>query len=222
MKTKVIDKAVAQITEPTRTAEDMVTSGTKVLGGIKASPSYQDPNAKEIQAAADAWQTENDNLDAINKQVGQCENELAQARTLQAAAMRRWMGRARGCVSAVNVFCDGSKDLVQSFALEVANRTETPLETVPENVRGVRSKVVGTATVKWNTHANNHGYMVQYATNLADQATFSAPVHWTKGTYELPGQTPGATLYFRVAALDARLPGGQTAYSAWVPVMVSS
>jgi hypothetical protein len=40
--------------------------------------------------------------------------------------------------------------------------------------------------------------------------------------FELAGQTPGATIHFRVLALDPSLPTGQTEYTPWVPVMVSS
>jgi hypothetical protein len=59
--------------------------------------------------------------------------------------------------------------------------------------------------------------MVQYTTNLADPATFAAPVLSSKASFKLSGQAPGATIHFRV---QAKLPGGKTDWTAWVPVIV--
>jgi hypothetical protein len=107
------------------------------------------------------------------------------------------------------------------FALDVAKRSETPLETVPENLRGIRGEP-GTATAKWKTHSGNRGFMLQHAAEVANAATHSTPAYVSAGSFVLDGQTPGATIFFRVAACDPRLPGGQTAYTPWVPVMVSA
>jgi hypothetical protein len=51
-------------------------------------------------------------------------------------------------------------------------------------------------------------------------STFSAAVHSTAVKFHLLGQAAGTTVYFRVAALDKKLPGGQTEWTTWVPILV--
>jgi hypothetical protein len=136
--------------------------------------------------------------------------------------LRRWEVRRRGVLNAVNATCDGSKDMVQGFGLGVVGRTPSPPAVVPEGLRGKRSKAVGTATAVWTTRRGHRGFLVQYTTNPANPDAFSAPIASAKAKFELTGQTPGATIYFRVLALDPSLPTGQTDYTSWVAVTVSS
>ena len=217
---KKTDYAVAQITESIANPEQMVTTGNKYIPVIAKSPSTA--LASDVKTANDAWNVENGNLNTANLSVAQCEAALVTARSTQATVARRWLGRARGCLNAINVYADGSKDAVTSFSVGVAVRVESPLETVPTNLLGVRSKTAGTASWKWKTHKGNHGYMVQHCTSTADATTISVPVFSSAGKFALLGQTPGATLYLRVAACDSRLPAKQTDYTGWVPVMVSA
>jgi hypothetical protein len=214
------DHAVAHIAEPMVTPEQMVTVGSKYTAGIAKSPNLA--SAPDVKTANDAWTTENGNLTTANQTVAQCEAALATARSNQAAVVRRWQARCRGCLNAINVYADGSKDLVASFSVGVAERTASPLETVPTGLEGVRSKTAGTASWKWKTHKGNHGYMVQHCTNPSDPTTFSVPVYASAGKLSLSGLTPGATVYLRVAACDPRLPARQTDYTVWISVLVSA
>lgn len=217
---KKTDHATAHLIEPTDTPVEMVAAGNIHIPAIKASAAL--PGATEVVATLALWETENKNLAAANQKVTKAETDLAQARTDQATTARRWKGRASGCIVAVTAFADGSKDIVTGFGMGVAARVESPLETMPVGLHGVRGKTVATATAQWKTHVGNHGYMVQHASNTADPTTYSPPMHASAGKFVLTGQTPGATVYFRVAACDARLPGHQTDYTAWVAVTVSA
>lgn len=218
--TQKADRAIAQITEPTDSPTQMFAAGNKHIAAINKSPDLA--SAPAVKTANDAWNTENANLGAANQTVVDCETALDAARANQATVVRRWNGRAKGVLNAINVYSDGSKDVIKGFGLGVAERSETPLETVPTDLRGVRSKSTGTATWKWKTHKGNHGYMVQHCTNPTDATTFSVPVYSSAGNFELPGQTAAATLYLRVAACDTRLPGRQTEYTAWASAVVST
>ena len=51
-------------------------------------------------------------------------------------------------------------------------------------------------------------------------AAQSSQIAITQARYHLTGQTPGATIYFRVLACDPDLPNGQSAYSGWVAILV--
>jgi hypothetical protein len=214
------DHAVATMSDPIDTPAQMVTAGEKHVTGAKANSGLA--AATEVNTAVTLLDNATTGLDAANKAVIAADLAAANARVAQATAARTWVGRARGCVNAVTVFAAGSKDVIKSFSFDVAERGESPLETTPVNMRGVRSKVTGTATWKWQTHPGNHGYMFQHATNPADPTTYSVPVYGKPGTFALPAQTPGATLYARVAAFDARLPGRQTDWTAWAAVLVSA
>jgi hypothetical protein len=106
--------------------------------------------------------------------------------------------------------------------MSVSQRRAAPAPVVPEGLKGRRSKKVGVATVVWKAQPGSAGYLVQYASNPADAATYAAPVVSAKVTFELTGQTPGAMLSFRVAAVDPSSPQRQTEYTPWITVRVSS
>ena len=181
MKRKVADQAVPSLTEPNTTPAEKVSAGAVHITAIKNSPNWA--ASAEVQSATAAWSTETDNLDASNKIIAELESKLATARTNQLAVLRRWDVRKRGVLNAVNATCDGSKDMVQSFGLGVVGRTPMPQAVVPEGLRGKRSKRVGAATVVWATRRGNHGYLVQYTTNPADAAVFSAPTLSSRGKF---------------------------------------
>lgn len=220
MNIKIADRAVPRITLPLTTPAERIFAAYTHITALRNSPEWA--AAAEVQSAATAWSTETDNLDASTVSIADLESKLATARTSHLAVLRRWEVRKRATLNAVNAYCDGSKDRVQQFGLSVLTRAAPSAATVPEGLRGKRSKMIGTATVVWTTRRGNHGFMVQYATDPTIAATFSAPVVSLKGKFELTGQTPGATISFRVLALDPSVPTRQTEYTPWVAVRVSS
>ena len=216
----VIDRAVPVLTEPSQTPAARIAAGTVHIAALRNSPEWA--SAPEVQTATEGWLVENDSLDASVKAIAELESKLSAARSAQVAAMRRWDTRKRAVLSAVEAACDGSKDQVQRFGLAVATRKPLPLAVVPEGLQARRSATAGVASVVWTTRKGNRGYMVQHATNPDDPSTFSAPIISSKGKFQLSGQTPGETLYCRVKAIDPDLPNGQTDYTTWVAMMVSS
>lgn len=221
MSSNKVENKVARMPDPIATAEEMVAAGMKHIPSITGNKAVTQGQAPEVEVAVNFWSDEQKNLVAANQKVSDADAAAAKARTERATAMRRWKGRAQGCLNAIDVLADGSEQVIKEFFLEPAERHARPLETVPQGLQNVQSKVSGTATGAWKTHRANHGYMVQYASNPADPATYSAPAFVTKGRFQLMGQTPGSTLHLRVAACDSRLPGGTTAYTGWVAIVAS-
>ena len=205
---------------PITTLANKVTTGTAVINGV--SNSTELPNAPGVATALALFVTENGNLDANNKKKESLRQQLTQADADGVTIVRHWGLRRTGLLQAVNVFADGSKEKVQAFNLNVIERTEAPPATVPVNLRQVASKKPTTPTVAWTALKPGYGYLVQHATNPNDATTYAAPAMSKVARYALTGQALGAVLYFRVLALDPSLPGGQTAYSAWVTVTVGA
>jgi hypothetical protein len=209
------------MSDPLSSPEEMVSAGNKHISSIAGNKAVTQGDAPEIDAAVKLWADEQKNLVAANQTVADADAAAAKARTLRATIMRRWRGRAQGCINAVGVFADGSEAVIKEFFLDLAERHDAPLATMPQDVHNVQIDHSGAACGAWKTVKANRGFMVQYATNAADPATYSAPTFFTKGKLRLDGQTPGATIHLRVAACDSRLPGGVTAYTPWVALLVS-
>jgi hypothetical protein len=215
------DNARPTTTDPEETVAEKIALARKHLGGMKGSPEWA--AAADVQTSATSWSDETDALEAIDGKIQRLLARLAAARRQEAVVVRDWRAAKLHVLASVNVRCAGSKDRVQGFGYDVALYEHQPPRGVPQGLHGKRSKKPGVATASWTTHRGEHNlFVVQYATDLADPTTYSAPISWTRGTYVLEGQTPGQTIYFRVAVVEPKLPLHQTAYTDWVPVMVSA
>ena len=140
-------------------------------------------------------------------------------RSNEPVLLRRWRTKRRAIFTAVHLSTDGSADKVTGLACNVLGHNPAAPGAVPENLRDAHATARGTAEARWDT--NHHEYLVQTCTNPADAATFADPVHVSRAKLKLANQTPGATLHVRVLTLDAKLPGGKSEYTAWVPVIVA-
>ena len=212
-----VEHAVAKLPEAFAKPQNMVTVGNKHTNAIKNNPNA----SAAVLAAAAAWDGATKVLVTTNKAVADAEIVLSTARTARAGAMRDCRARATGCLNAITVQAAGSEQTIKDLSMDVAQRLESPLETTPQGLVSTKSKISAAAGWSWKTHKGNHGFMVQYGSDPNQPATHSTPTHCTKGQFHATGQTPGATLHLRVAALDARLPGGQTAWSTWIASVVS-
>lgn len=216
MSTKKTDHAFATTPSADGTAEEVVTLGTTIIDGISGSTEI--PKAPGVAAALGLFATENGNLEANNKKKAQLLIQLQQIEADEITLRRRWGLRRLGVLHEVNIHCDGSKEKVQAFNLEVIDRKKPPQATVPEKVHGMmpRKKAAGVA---WSPVEGAHGYMVQHATDPSDPATHAPPAMCRKTRFWVTGLVPGSTIAFRVLALDPSLPNGQTDYCAWVTLL---
>jgi hypothetical protein len=216
---KSVNYATPVVTEVTTTTAEKVAATTTQYNAMKASPDWA--AATDVQKAAGVWLQASTDLAANTVTVEALVKQLAAARAQEQILLRRWSAAHRGCISAVNTFCDGSKDKIQGFGFGVFARTARIPAGIPTQVEGKKSKVQGLAVVAWVSDGRRHEYQVQHCTNTADPTTFSAPVTVSKRTFKLAGQVQGATLHFRVLTLEPKLATGQTDWSAWVPVIVN-
>jgi len=214
-----VDRATPHLTEPTRTPEEMVTAGNEAIPNILASTNIG--VATDVKNNATAWATANAALDANNKAKAKARADLAAAEIAEPPLVRRWFARRDATLTSINVFGDGSKQVVQTFNVGVEERSALPLATTPANLRPMKEKKPTLAGVRWNPTVGAHGYLLQHATNPADATTYSAQIALTAARYYLAGQVSGTTVYFRVLACDKDLPNGQSAYTAWVAVVVT-
>jgi hypothetical protein len=214
-----VDHATPQITETSQSAEQLFEDGTKIVANITASTALT--NAPDVQTALKALGAANAALGTNNASKAAGRLQLDTALTAEGPLVRRWGIRKRALVSAIEVAGDGSADLVAAFNVAVEKREPRPDAVVPVNLRPMKTAKSGCASVRWDTTAGATGYMLQHATNPADPTTYSPQIHVSAAKYRLPG-TPGATVYFRVLALDASLPLGQTAFCAWVAAIVAA
>ena len=222
MKSTAVDHATARFAEPMETPAEKVTGAGTCIAAIKLSPSWGLPAAAALQTAVGFWATETTNVGTGETLIAALEKQLEAARTSQLANLRRWGMRRLGVLNALNVLCDGSKDMMTTFGVGVAEVAAHVDAAVPVDLKSTKSKKTGIAGVSWyGTPKNRAGFMVQHATSATDPTTYSAPIPCTKRSFQLPGQTPAATIYFRVLAQDPALPGGQTAWTAWVAAVVS-
>ena len=217
-----IDRATARFTEIMNTPAEKVLGAGVHIAAIKASPSWGQPTATDLQTATNAWATETATVAAGETLIASLEMQLATARSNQLGNLRRWGLRRQGVLSAVNVFCDGSKDTMKTLGVAVAEAAPHVDASVPVDLKSTKSKKTGIAGVRWyGTPLNRLGFVVQHATNPSDGTTYSAPIPCSKRSFHLVGQTPGATIWFRVLAVDPAMPGGQTAWTAWVAAVAS-
>lgn len=196
----------------------LVQIGNQVGGAIQASTELA--KATDVQAKLKDWQSANTNLDANNKTKHDAKVTFDAAVAAQGPLVRRWGIRRRALISAIEVYGDGSAALIQALNVQVAQHNPAPQATVPVNLRAMKKRVPTNACVRWDPTPGATGYMLQHSTNPNDPTTFSAEIHVSASKYDLAGQAPGATIYFRVLALDERLLNGRTAYTAWEPAIV--
>ncbi len=215
-----VDHATPKITEPMETSEEMVTIGNEVIAQINASTGIT--NAAEVQANVKAWGLVLTARGQNNTNKANGRAMVTQAETAEPALMRRCKVRRNLVLGAIQSAGDGAAQVVQGFNVEVEVRKTAPLAGVPLNLRPMKKRTPTYASVRWDLMPGARGYLLQHATNPADATTYSPQISLTATRYHLTGQTPGTTVYLRVLACDGRLtPTGQTAYCAWVAVLVT-
>jgi hypothetical protein len=214
-----VDRATPSIPQPEQ-ADEIVVEGEATIAGVKASPHFNDPGAADVQAKAKGYEDAITALKGNNAAKQQGRVLLNQAETAEPALIRRVGTRRRGLANAIEAFADGSKDVALTFVKKLEAKHAAPDASTPANLRPLKTRKHGDAACRWDRSPGAEGYVVQHCTNTADPSTYSAALHSTEARYHLLGQAAGTTLFFRVAALDKKLPAGQTDWTAWVAVLV--
>ena len=214
-KTKVVDKAAATIRLATLTDAQKVSVAHDVTTLAKQNPGWA--AALDLQAATTAWTKAADQIGSNATQIGQLKLQLHNLETQQLGARRAWRAAKKQVLGAADVLCAGSADELKAYGFEVLTRTPAGTPVAPlDTLTTAPGKAVGQAVVSWLKGSARHGFVVQHGTDVANAASYSAPIPCTATKCTLSGAPSGSNVYFRVAAIDSSSPTGQTAWSAWV------
>ena len=217
--TPPIDRATPTIKKATETDAEKIAVGTAVAAAVMASPNIG--AAPDVAAAATSLSKLTVNLDTNAKSIAQVRKQLIASESKQRTNRRQWRAAKKQLLANADVYCNGSLDLVQSFSLDVI--TQAPAtpggRPPPDNILGLAGKSVGQVGAEWD-RGLTRVFVVQWATDTANAATYSPNISCTKRTFMLSGQTTGAHIYFRVAAHDTTMLEGHGPWSAWVSAIV--
>jgi hypothetical protein len=217
---EAVDRAVATLSKPTTTDAEKVSVTATAVTGIQNSPHYG-AAPQELPAAVTNWAKIGQSLGTNGKTCTDLRAQLKVAESTQRKLRVQWSGYKKQVLSTITVFCDGDIAMMQSFAVDVLHHG-TPgasLPDAPSNIVTFLGKLLGEAGCEWD-RGNERHWVVQWATDAANAATYSPKIPWSKRKYVLGGQPSGSHVYFRVAVQSSRAPEGHGAWSAWIAATV--
>jgi hypothetical protein len=213
-----VDRAVATIKRPIRTDAQKVTVTHEISQAMQSSPDWSASSA--LQTAVKAWDAEATNIDAQAKVLAGLRADTKTALAKLASLRCDWQVAKVQVMGTATSVCAGSPDRVKALNLDVLVHTRIGALAVPVGLAGVPGTGNGEVTLTWTRGNAIHGWLVQYATDPANPASFSTPSPSTKRKLTLNGLPHSANLSFRVAAIDPASPTGMTPWSAWVVATV--
>jgi len=213
-KAKPVERATPVIKKAKSTDATKVEVTRSQTVSMKASPDWANTPAT-VQTATVGWNATADELEANAKTIGQLKDQLATAEAKQRTLRRKWGDATRQVLGSIAVYCDGSTDMVHGFGFEVLTRQGLGPLAPPTALTTTSGPQPGEATVKWSRGNAHHGFVVQHATDVANQATYSAGIPCTKSQFTMEGAQASSVVHFRVAAIDPSAKTGQTAWSDW-------
>jgi hypothetical protein len=206
--------ATATFRKPYATDDDKITACTDQTTAMTASPDWA--NASDLQKASAAWvatttsmKTTSASIDGLRAQIAQL---VVQLNTLRGT----WIGNRKATISALSLYCNGSAKMIEGFGADIFTHTVGGAILVPGGLSTMPGLNAGTVDFMFDDTVNRYGFVVQFATNTADPTTFSPQIPCHQGFFSLDGQTSGATIQFRAAAVDPTQRFHMTAWSPWV------
>ena len=213
-KKTIADSATSSIAKPTHTDVEKVVVARDIVATAKKNPGWA--TAKDLQAAAAVWSQSADDIEANAAIVITRKSDLRTAEAKQLSLRRVWVSAKKQVMGTVDVLCAGSGDEIKAYGLDVRARVSLGPLAVPEDLATKPGKAQGQVRFSWAKGFCRHGFLVQHATDTANVATYSSVIPCTKSKFMLSGATSGATMSFRVAAVDPSSSTGMTAWSSWV------
>ena len=212
-KAPAVDKAAPVLHKPMQTDVEKVQATRSTTQSMQASASWS--AASDVQAATKVWNTAADSIEANAKVIAQLKDQLKTAESKQRTYRRDWRAARAQVLGSVNVFCAGSADAVKAFNFDVRSHAFIGAQAAPENLTVASGKDPGDATASWSRGTAHHGFVVQYATDVATPASYSALTPCTKTKYTVSGLPSGSNVHFRIAAVDPTSKSGIGPWCAW-------
>ena len=168
----------------------------------------------DLQAANAAWNAAADALEKNASVIRDARTQLSVLETAQVGLRHDWDAATEHMTGIVSVVSQGDASHVLELGFNVRSRTSLGPLPAPEGLAAEHGKAAGEASFAWHRGGAARGFIVQHASDVANQATYSAPAACTRTKYTLKGAM--APVYFRVAAIDPSVPAGQSPWSAWI------
>ena len=213
---KPVDRAVPVMRRAKHNDAAKVASTRATVNAMQGSPLWN--TTPSVQAVATAWTAAADALESNAKALADARAKLATLMANQRALRRGWNDALRHVAANIAVVAEGSADHVQSFGFDVRTANVTGALPAPSGLTTALGKAVGEALVSWARGSAKNGFLVQRATDVANPATFSAPVACTRVRTTLKGMVSGSSEHVRVAAIDPTSESGQSPWSDWLGV----
>jgi hypothetical protein len=185
---------------------------------VKAAQQSPQWNANpSLQAVMTAWNATADALDANSKALGDARKQLLALSANQRQLRRDWSIGLKHSLASVGAVSKGSADLVHALGFDVLTRAGSGLaKPAPTGLTAALGKAAGEAVVGWERGGAKHGFIVQRATDIANEATFSVPTPCTRTKTTLKGLVSGSSVHVRVAAIDPASESGHSPWSEWI------
>jgi hypothetical protein len=217
-KAKPVDRATPVIRKPKVKDADKIGVTRGITSAMKATPQW---NANpQLQAAATAWNAAADAIESNAKVIFDLRTKLVAADALQRANRQDWRSATDSITGLVRVVSQGSPDTVHALGFDVVTHGTPAAVPAPSGLVLMPGTVSGQAVITWQRGGVKRGFFVQHATDVANQATYVAPVVCGKVKYTLENAPSGSVVHFRVAAIDLRSPTGMSPWSDWVACTV--
>ena len=176
--------------------------------------------APDVQTAFIAWNKVADALDANGTSITSLRKQLSDAESSQHTLRIQWVACARGVLTAVALFTGGAAKLIVSLGFGTRSHNALGPLLAVEGLTAALGKLAGETLITWLRGDAQHGFLVQHATDPANQATWAVPVPCTKVRLLLDGLPPGSVVHVRVCAIDPSVKGGQAPWSPWIAATV--
>jgi hypothetical protein len=200
-KSKGSDVAKVTVTRSTTTA----MKGSSLWSG---SPT--------LQAANTAWNTAADAIEKNAKSITDLRSQLAVLEAAQVGLRHDWLASTKHMVAVAAVVAQGMPDQVAALGFDVLNHGAIGPQPAPAGLTAAIGPASGEVRFAWHRGTALHGFIVQHASDVANQATYSVQIPCTKSKYALVGAPSQSVVHFRVAAIDPLSSSGLSPWTDWV------
>jgi len=208
-----IDRARPVVGTPAKSDAEWVKFAHEIATTMQASPNWG--QAVDVHPALDRVSKGADAIAANAATIAELKLKLRDAAGTQRTLRRDMAVSTRALQSAVEVFAAGRVDVVKGFGFEVVGHTASAPQAAPADLTVNPGKLAGQLAVSWKKGQARNGFIVQHATDPANQATYSAIAPRTRTKTTLGGLPSGTVVHVRVAAVDPTTASGMSPWSDW-------
>jgi hypothetical protein len=217
-KAKPVDRAKPVIRKPKTSDGEKITVTRSMTTAMKGSSLWA--SSPNLQASVGAWNKAADAVEANAKLIADARSNLAALEATQRVARHAWVVTTRQVTADADTASQGSADMVHSLGFDVVIHVPAGTLEAPTGLVTLPGTALGEAVIAWQRGKARHGFIVQRAADVANPASYVAPVPCTKTKCAIAGLAPAAVVHFRVAAIDPTSDTGASPWSEWVACTV--